>query len=96
MIKDFSEAIVFYQQAIAQGLKKPYSSKVRYQTAEMLSYTKQYEEACLIYKELLEEYPNNRVLQFALARVLTWNNQFEEAVIEYKKILGEYHENHYH
>lgn len=83
---DLAGAEELYRQALRQD---PEFLPAQLGLAELLGWTKQYDESVKLSRQILAVHPDNRAARLNLARVLSWKGQREEAVREYRRLLGD-------
>lgn len=82
--KDWDQAIAILREITAD---KPQNLKVRFQLAQVLSWSKHYDESLAEYRQLVEARPRDVQLRRHYARVLGWAGRREEALAQWKQSL---------
>lgn len=83
---DLPEAIRCYRRALEKRSTWLYG---RFRLAEVLAWSKRYEESASLFRSILVDHPEHRASRLFLARVLSWDGRFDEAIEVYQQLLGE-------
>ena len=84
--KRYPEAIIHFRRAVELS-----TGRIRYgvkkELAQVISWTRDKEQAIELYKELLAERPEDSEARMGLARVYSWTKRYDEAKGEYITVL---------
>lgn len=83
---EFTKAEAAYRQQLDRD---PSDQLTRLKIAEILSWTKRYDEALKLYREILAVMPGDVQVRRRYARVLLWSGRPEESAAELRRTLSE-------